>query len=131
MPAPPAPYVVAAARDGRTARAASVGDVDLGDDPRGGDPHQQLAGHAVALAVLVGPLGAHVAAADAGGPPPDLVRLLVAGGLALDHHERERWPVVLHAQGCTTVPPDGVALDGGGTGGEHDGAVVVDVVPDG
>ena len=43
----------------------SIGDILVGDDLLWGYPRQQLTLHRVATAVLIGPVGAHVAAPDA------------------------------------------------------------------
>src|ERR1022692_3512325 len=55
--------------------AASVGQVALCDHPAGGYPDEVLTWHAVAVPVLLRPVGAHVAAADAGRGWPHLVEV--------------------------------------------------------
>src|SRR5581483_1375738 len=55
---------------------ASVGHSRLAGDLGRPDADEDLARHAVAGAVLLSPVGAHVAAADAGGPVTQLVAVV-------------------------------------------------------
>ena len=105
-------------------------DVGCGHDVVGRQADEQLAGDAVAPAVLLGSVRAHVAAADAGGPRPHEVEVVVEGDGPLDGDERERRLVVLHAQRRPPGAAEVAALHRVVAGVEHDRTVVVDVEPD-
>jgi hypothetical protein len=95
----PARVVLHGARAGRCHRGVkSAGDVRLGHDVVGRDPHQQLAGNRVAPTVFLGPLCTHVAAGDPGGPLQQRPRILGDLSSPVDNHEGVRWRLVVDAQ---------------------------------
>src|ERR687898_148969 len=67
----------------------SVRNVLTRDDPLRRYPHQQLTLHRVATAVLIGPVGTHVAAPDASRPVKEVGIPGGQFGGALDHDEVE------------------------------------------
>ena len=109
----------------------SVGDARLRHDLRGRDAHEQLAFHAVARAVLRGPLRTHVAPADACRPAAQQLGIVEQRRRAVDAHVRVRRGVFVHAQRHAPVAAQRLAFDALAPGREEQRAVVVDAEPDG
>ena len=96
----------------------------------GGEPDQELARDAVAVAVLGGAVVAHVATADAGRPAlhRDQSSEIVTGPSTVTNENGGRSSsTVMVAQ---PAPLQRAALHRVGAGGEHDRPVVVDDVPE-
>src|ERR1017187_5967229 len=74
------------------------------------EPHQQLARHAVPGAEFLRPVRSHIAAADDGCPPAQLVKILGCRDRSLKQHERVGRLLVVHAERGSGLPPQGASL---------------------
>ena len=96
------------------------------DDLRRAQPHHELAGDAVATAVLLRAVGAHVAGTERGRGANQLPGVLAGLGYTLDLHERVRRLRDVDDQGDPGVPRQRPPLRRRGAGVEHDLAVLDD-----
>ena len=93
-------------------------------------PDHQLARHAVAAAVLLGPVGTHVPGARTGGDVEKIVWIFTDRYDSLDLHERVGRPLVVHADHRAGVAGQRTAFGGVLAGVEYQLAAVHDK-PDG
>ena len=85
----------------------SVRDIPSGDDLRRAEATQQLAGYAIAGAVLVGTVGSHVSTTDGSCVPEQLVGVVAELDDTGHGDERERRHFIVHAERRTRIAAQG------------------------